>query len=297
LGSTSSDPTAMVSPMRSDTSRIPAQLPNPQPELGALRGQAWLTVQTRQAQRLIQGRNGSTGKPAIVGLVGFADRLRLIWQAARNDDPYADWWLIKIHETLDQARAFVCRSHAEFEEKLAQSSAIEVAVAESLRPYRIPLQFANPYAYQGAHLIGEYDTLVRTLLTGCHVGLLERSSSERIVQLGGRRIRGVFNVPQGYRFLGIDRASVRGQDEKARQALALMGELPPALLTGEQQAPLVPRKLNFPDGYTEVAAAHRYRRLSALPKTITTEAEVSAGMGAVDPDNPVTCPDSKHGDE
>jgi hypothetical protein len=29
---------------------------------------------------------------------GFADRLRVIWQAARNDDPYADWWLIKVHE-------------------------------------------------------------------------------------------------------------------------------------------------------------------------------------------------------
>ncbi len=258
----------MASPMRSDTPRIPAQVssPSPPPELGALRGQAWLTVQTRQAQRLIQGRKGSADKPAIVGLVGFADRLRLIWQAARNDDPYADWWLIKIHEALDQAREFIRRSHIEFDEKLTQSPAIEVAVAESLRPYRIPLQFANPYAYQGAHLIGEYDTLVRTLLTGCHVGLLDRSSSERIVQFGGRRIRGVFNVPQGYRFLGIDRASVRGQDEKARQALALMGELPPALLTGEQQAPLVPRKLNFPDGYTETAANAPLPPAIGLPK-------------------------------
>ena len=42
---------------------------------GALRGQVWLTVQTRQAQRLIRGRNGNANKPAIIGLVGFADRL------------------------------------------------------------------------------------------------------------------------------------------------------------------------------------------------------------------------------
>ncbi|MCB1753689.1 MAG: DUF1845 family protein, partial [Gammaproteobacteria bacterium] len=130
---------------------------------------------------------------------------------------------------------------------------IEVRVAASLRPYRIPLQFANPYAYQGAHLIGEYDTLVRTLLSGCHVGLLDRASSEQAVQLGGRRIRGVFVLPQGYRFLGIDRASVRRQDEKAQRAQALMGDLPLAVLSGERQAPQVPRKLRFPEGYRKAA--------------------------------------------
>ena len=91
---------------------------NPQPTLGALRGQAWLTVQTRQAQRLIQGRNGSEEKPAIIGLVGFADRLRLIWHAARSDDPYADWWLIKIDEAIEQARAFIRQSQSEIDEKL-----------------------------------------------------------------------------------------------------------------------------------------------------------------------------------
>ena len=237
--------------MRTNTPASTEQIPshNPQPTLGALRGQAWLTVQTRQAQRLIQGRNGSEEKPAIVGLVGFADRLRLIWHAARSDDPYADWWLIKIHEAIEQARAFIRQSQSEIDEKLTQSSAIEIETAESLRPYRIPLQFANPYAYQGAHLIGEYDTLVRTLLSGCHVSLLDRASSAQFVHHGGRRIRGTFALPQGYRFLNIDRASVQRQDEQARQAQSLMGDLPPAVLSGEQQAPEVPRKLRFPEGY------------------------------------------------
>jgi len=276
--------------MRSDSSpRIPEQVINPQPDIGALRGQAWLTVQTRQAQRLIRGRSGSTDKPAIVGLVGFADRLRSIWQAARNDDPYADWWLIKIHEVLQQARELVRRSLAEFDEKLARSSAIEVAVAESLRPYRIPLQFANPYAYKGAQLIGEYDTLVRTLLTGCYVGLLERSSSERIVQLGGHRIRRAFAVPQGYRLLDIDRASVRRHDEKARQAQRLMGELPIEVLTGERQAPLVPRKLSFPGGYYEVNKVQL--RPSQCPIPAASEST------AANPDDRVSGTDSARGEE
>ena len=75
---------------------------NPTP--GALRGEVRLTVQSRYAQRLIVGRAWTPEKPAIIGLVGFADRLRVIWHAARADDPYADWWLIKIDAALQRAR-------------------------------------------------------------------------------------------------------------------------------------------------------------------------------------------------
>ena len=57
---------------------------------GPRQGQAWLTLQTRHAQRLLRGRPAGAGKPAIIGLFGFAERLRGIWQGARLDDPYAD---------------------------------------------------------------------------------------------------------------------------------------------------------------------------------------------------------------
>lgn len=213
---------------------------------GALRGQAWLKVQTRQAQQLIKGRSGSADKPAIIGLVGFADRLRVIWQAARDDDPYADWWLIKVHQALEQAREFIARHQEELDKRLAQMSAMEVEIAQSLKPYRIRLQFANPYAYQGAQLIAAYDTLVRTLLTCHHIGLLNNKAAEGIVKLGARKVRGTFVVPQGYRLLGIDRKSLQGNSGKAPQACQMMGELPKEVLNGEQRAPLVPRKLAFP---------------------------------------------------
>jgi len=213
---------------------------------GALRGQTWLMVQTRQAQQLIRGRNGTADKPAIIGLVGFADRLRMIWQAARQDDPYADWWLIKVHEAIEQARAFVDAQQLEQERQFVQVAGIETTVAESLRPYRVPLQFANPYAYRGAHLIAEYDTLVRTLLTRCHVGLLDRDTAEATIHRCARRIRGTFAIAQGYRFLGIDRPAVRQGTGKSEQARQRMGELPAAVLSGEQQAQIVPRKVVFP---------------------------------------------------
>jgi hypothetical protein len=57
---------------------------------GVLCGGAVLTLQTRQAQRLVKGRGYSADKPAIIGLIGFANLVRSVWHGARADDPYAD---------------------------------------------------------------------------------------------------------------------------------------------------------------------------------------------------------------
>ena len=151
-----------------------------------------MTLQTRQAQQLIRGRPGTPEKPAIVGLIGFADRLRLIWQAARQDDPYADWWLIKIHTALGAAEQWIQAGQQTLAERLAASPALEVTVAASQKPYRTPLRFANPYAYRGARWLGEYDNLACGVLSAVHVGLMDKTDAERMLgqcagKLAGRR--------------------------------------------------------------------------------------------------------------
>lgn len=234
--------------------------------LGVLRGQTWMTVQTRQAQQLIRGRKATADKPAIIGLVGFADRLRVIWQASRDDDPYADWWLIKVHEALDQARKFLTRYQERLDAQLGRLDAIEVALAESLRPYRIRLQFANPYAYQGAQLIAQYDTLVRTVLTCRHIGQLDDETAQVIIHLSARKIRGIFVVPQGYRLLGIDRKCLQRSAGEDPRASRLMGTLPADVLNGEHRAPFVPRKAPFPK------KTHRPLELEPLPPSPGTGA-------------------------
>jgi integrating conjugative element protein (TIGR03761 family) len=209
---------------------------------GVLRGEVWLTVQSRHAQRLILGRAASLDKPAIIGLVGFADRLRVIWNAARADDPYADWWLIKIDEALERARQRIKKERAALDECIEQQSALQIKVATAEKPYRVQLQFANPYAYWGAHLIAEFDTTARTVLTAKHVGLISSVLAEQSLRGCGGAIRSLFAVPQGYRMLRIDRGAVKAGGETAKQAADLMGELPQAVLLGEQSAALTPRK-------------------------------------------------------
>ena len=236
-------------PTSHPNAKHPVEQSRPQEKPGALHGQVWLTIQTNQAQQLIHGRAGNPDKPTIIGLIGFANRLRVIWQAARNDDPYADWWLIKVHEAIEVARSYLDHQQADLDKQLEQMVSMEVSVAASQRPCRVHLQFANPYAYRGAQLLAEFDRLVCTALTARHIGLMDGKAYVHVQQTCARKLRALFMMPQSYRFLKIDRESVYKATGRSHEARQTMGELPDDILSGERQAPLVPRKVKFPSGF------------------------------------------------
>jgi len=77
---------------------------------GPLRSRTILQVQIRKAHALVRGRRQDGAKPAIIGLVRFAALLGPIYAAAARDDPWADWWLIKVERLLDEGGRLVRRA-------------------------------------------------------------------------------------------------------------------------------------------------------------------------------------------
>jgi integrating conjugative element protein (TIGR03761 family) len=206
----------------------------------------WLTLQTPQAQKLIHGREATPDKHPIVGLIGFADRLRVIWQTARQDDPYADWWLIQVHEAITAIASALDQQQAQLIEQLEAMSSLAISVAASKRPCRVRLRFANPYAYRAAQLLGAFDHVVCTAMTARHVGVLNGAACKALQQTGARKLRALFVLPRRYRCLKIDRAAVCAETGNARLARQVMGELPADILCGERLPPLLPRPVNPP---------------------------------------------------
>lgn len=149
---------------------------------GVLHPEVWLILHTRQAQLLIQGRPAARNKPTIIGLLTFADRLRLIWDGSRADDPWADWWLVKVCDALEATRQLIGKWRRDMDNLLAlQDSGMQVSLAKSKRPHRTRLAFANPYAYQGAQLLCEYDALVCRALTASHIGHLDNAARHELL--------------------------------------------------------------------------------------------------------------------
>jgi len=214
---------------------------------------------------LIHGRKAISGKPTIVGLVGFADRLRVLWLAARRDDPYADWWLIQVHEAIEDVRASIRLEQAQLDNRLEQMNGMEVSVAASTHPYRIQLQFANPYAYRGAQVLSAYDRLICTALTARHIGLLDGANYRQIQEACARKLRALFLIPQGYRLLKLDRETLQINKDRSNEARELMGVVPEDILSGERQAPFAPRRVNAPRGIAGQVKLH-----PASPSAVTS---------------------------
>ncbi len=208
--------------------------------VGAMRGEVWLILQTYQAQSLVRGRRRREDKPAIIGLLYFADRLKTLWQAARHDDPYADWWLIKIEQAIIQCRARLGRLFEQFSTVLASQDSLHLTLAESSKPQRIDLQFANPYAFRAAQMLAEFDRLMCAVLTARHIGLASSQTLDEHIHASSRWLRGVFALPLGYQCYDIDRVAVIRGAERALEARERMGELPDDILRGETLPSLRP---------------------------------------------------------
>jgi integrating conjugative element protein (TIGR03761 family) len=205
-----------------------------------LRGSATLTLQTRHALRLVKGRGYSAEKPAIIGLLGFANLVRTLWHGARDDDPYADWWLLQVHDTMVQTEREIDALERKISTRLETLSAIDVEAPESAKPARIALNFSNPYAFRAAGLIGQFDALACKVLSARHVGLIGRDESERLLREGGRCVRRALQSPVLYRLLGVTRDDVVQRTAKGLQARETMGQIPDDVLRGVRRAPHAP---------------------------------------------------------
>ena len=205
----------------------------------SLRSDVWISLQTRYAQLLVRGRV-TKGKPPIVGLIRFADMLRIIWYAAQANDPYADWWLIKIHDALSSFDKRIEKERKHLQELLSAREGFRIVPAHLRDPFRVNLRFSSPYAYRAAQALVQFDGFVRDSLAAEHVGILPRRTAQDGIHSVATKLRSLFHIPCRYRHLGIDRANPVSFDGDGETAKRFMGEIPPDILNGTRRAAFAP---------------------------------------------------------
>jgi integrating conjugative element protein (TIGR03761 family) len=176
----------------------------------------------------------------IISLQHFSELMRAIWVTASQDDPCADWYLVRVLEGIEQARLELSRLHQEIQERLQRVQGIEIQMAQFVAPVRVPLRFGTPYSYLGACLIADYDPWVCAILTAQHVGVLSRDTGETLRRRGARLIRRVFMIPLGWKPLTVIREDLQQNNLCARQARETMGELPNGIFAGTRRARIAP---------------------------------------------------------
>ena len=261
----------------SDTARRPADFPN----VGSLEDTQpdTMTLHTKDAFRLFAGRRGdSTASVAsIAGGRRFAAVLKSIWHLSANDNPYADWILIRTYRNLVGVREHLGNATVEREQsmELLKRKGLALSVMSSRSPVAVTLGFRSPYGYATAEAIVEFDYYVRLTKTLVHKDRLSDSEGRAAIREVQRRLRALFLEPIRWeRYLlheelrELSRSDfLAGASEAAgkriRAAVALFGELPRGVFTGAEVPRHTQRRLKLTE--------QELRLLAQASLTVTNE--------------------------
>jgi len=257
-----------------------ALTPNARPALGPLAGETpdVMTLHTREAHQMFTGRaaDAVTEVWAIPGGRRFAAVLKGIWYLSANDNPYADWILIRIYQALAGIRKQMDQAietrEAEFERLRRKGFALSVLASRS--PVTVKLGFRSPYGYAMAEAIVEFDYHVRMVKTLVLKDRMSDKAGKADIRQVGHRLRALFLEPIRWErnllreeMLPLSRRDfLPGADEAARQrvraAVALFGEVPRKVFTGEE------------------APRHSQRRIKPTAAELRLMQQVSLGTDA-----------------
>ncbi|GAJ29350.1 PFL_4669 family integrating conjugative element protein [Acidomonas methanolica] len=209
--------------------------------LGSLRSTMSLTLHTHHASRIWHGRAASDGKPAIVGLNGYVAVMNRMKRGAEQDDPYSDWWMLRIEEKLNTTKDQLHTLREQVDQALAGlPSALSVGENLNVQPVKLPLFISSQLGFMALYLLADYDELARKLILAHHTALIDRSTLERWLNEGAHALRSLFSLAQQYRYSGCSRDDFVSMNAAGRAAIEKFGTLPQDVLDGTRRSRFAP---------------------------------------------------------
>lgn len=227
--------------------------------LGSLRSAMTLTLHTHHASRIWHGRAPAEGRPGIVGLNGYIAVMNKMKRGAEQDDPYSDWWMLRIEEKLEQTKSALQSLHEQVEQALSGvPPALSIGENLNVQPVKLPLFVNAQLGFSAVYLLADYDDIARKLILAHHTALIDRGTLERWLHEGGHALRSLFSLAQQYRYSGCTRDDFAARNAAARAAQEKLGDLPQDVLEGTRRSrfapPIIRRGLQQHSEPVDVAA-------------------------------------------
>ncbi|MDX3928900.1 MAG: TIGR03761 family integrating conjugative element protein [Shinella sp.] len=243
--------------------------------LGSLRSAMSLTLHTHHASRIWHGRAAVEGKPGIIGLNGFVAIMTKLKRGAEQDDPYSDWWMLRIEEKLGATKERIQLLREQVDQALADvPPALSLGDNLNVQPVKLPLFVASQHGFMAVYLLANYDELARRLILAHHTALIDRTTLERWLDEGAHALRSLFSLAQQYRYSGATREDFAAKNAAARAALEKFGELPRDVLEGTRRSRFAPSVARRSTPFSSPSRAGRVdvRRLNDGENTPADEA-------------------------
>ena len=179
-------------------SKVAPQEASKMRELGALvdDGVDTMELHTKEGFRMFMGRRRDPeGRlSAIPGGKRIASSLKALWLLSANDNPYADWALLRADERLTRLQKDLERQAEQYREEIErlQAKGLRFVVLRSREPKQVTLGFKSPYGYAIAELIAEFDLFARVVKTLVRKNRFSDLQGREVVRRHTRTIRATF---------------------------------------------------------------------------------------------------------
>ena len=209
--------------------------------LGSLRSAMSLTLHTHHASRIWHGRAAAEGRPGIIGLNGYISVMNKMKRGAEQDDPYSDWWMLRIEDKLADTKIRLQALREQVDQALAGvPPALSLGENLNVQPVKLPLFVNAQLGFAAVYLLADYDDLARKLILAHHTALIDRSTLERWLNDGAHSLRSLFSLAQQYRYSGASRDDFAAKNAVARAALEKFGELSQEVMEGTRRSRFAP---------------------------------------------------------
>jgi len=225
-------------------------------QAGALKSSLTVELHTLYAIRLWEGRKRQSGKndnaagndssaqprrAEILSMPQVISRAGRAWQAATEDNPYADAILLHLEEALT-------RSHKKIDAAVERLNQVLMAIPASIRisdvtsssPLNIGVFSQSPVGYRCVWLLVGYDQLALKAFQAAHYGLISRNERDQYLDNGGHAIRQVYAVIQPWRAFSVTRDDIEQRTARGMATIERLGEPEPDILSGKRRSSFSP---------------------------------------------------------
>ncbi len=190
------------------------------------------------AQSLIKG----SWSYKRMGLLQFAKLMQSLWQAAKEDDPYAELYLMRTYEQITQLKEEAKKVELLCQEKFTRLRGLEVQVMDNLKPIKFPLKFSTPFGYMAAYLLADLDYIFRQTNILKRLGILLEENQKPVYFV--QKMHLLFSHARQWQYTSVTRKDIRENNKMAITAKELMGNIPIILLNKEFKFIFLPRTGN-----------------------------------------------------
>jgi len=189
-----------------------------------------LILHTITAQVIFSGE-WAAGK---IGLRQFGRFVQVLWEAFEQEDPYAEWQLLKIHDAMQALKIQLQEQESQLRKQTRSLRGIVVKPFRNAKPYTVSLSSVNVLVLMAAQLIAQTDYIVRQCMTLKQLGITPVGHTR--TQEFYDAIQAIFALSQAWEKTDITRQEIIEGTKKAKKLAEKWGEIPEEIL--QQKSPL-----------------------------------------------------------